>query len=113
VYDTVISSPYPAGTLRVHGLCVCAGLCRQIISSPKPGRKQMVANPAGSRWWLGAVPYQLRTPEQIEGFFTGLTLVDPGVVPVPEWHPDPSPFPLARIDTLGGVGRKAAAGGAG
>ncbi len=55
----------------------------------------------------GAVPYQLRSPEQIEGFFTGLTLVDPGVVPVPEWHPDPSPFPLARVDTLGGLGRKA------
>jgi hypothetical protein len=61
----------------------------------------------------GAVPYQLRTPEQIEGFFTGLTLVDPGLVPVPQWHPDPEPFPLAQIDTLGGVGRKGGAGGSG
>lgn len=55
----------------------------------------------------GAVPYQLRTPEQVKDFFTGLTLVDPGVVPIPEWRPDPSPFPPARVNTLGGVGRKA------
>jgi hypothetical protein len=55
----------------------------------------------------GAVPYQLRTPGQIEAFFTGLTLVEPGVVPLPQWRPDPSPFPPARIDTLGGIGRKA------
>jgi hypothetical protein len=55
----------------------------------------------------GAVPYQLRTPEQVKAFFTGLTLIDPGVVPIPEWRPDPSPFPQPRIDTLGGIGRKA------
>jgi hypothetical protein len=55
----------------------------------------------------GAVPYQLRSPGQIKDFFTGLKLVDPGVVPVPEWRPGPSPFPPARVDTLGGVGRKA------
>ena len=55
----------------------------------------------------GAVPYQLRTPAQIQGFFNGLTLIEPGVVPVHEWRPDPSPFPPTRVDTLGGVGRKA------
>jgi hypothetical protein len=55
----------------------------------------------------GAVAYQLRSPEQIEGFFTGLTLVDPGVVPLAEWRPDPSPFPPTHVDTLGGVGQKA------
>jgi hypothetical protein len=55
----------------------------------------------------GAVPYQLRSPEQIKGFFTGLTLVDPGVVPLAEWRPDPSPFPPTHVETLGGVGKKA------
>jgi hypothetical protein len=54
----------------------------------------------------GAVPYQLRSPEQIKGFFSGLTLVDPGVVPLAQWRPDPSPFPPASVDTLGGVGQK-------
>jgi O-methyltransferase involved in polyketide biosynthesis len=54
----------------------------------------------------GAVAYQLRTPDQIEGFFSGLTLADPGVVPITNWRPDPSPFPPPRVETLGGVGRK-------
>ena len=54
----------------------------------------------------GAVPYQLRTPEQVKGFFAGLTLVEPGVVPIPDWRPDPSPFPPPRVESLGGVGRK-------
>jgi hypothetical protein len=54
----------------------------------------------------GAVPYQLRTPDQITAFFTGLAVIDPGVVPVPQWRPDPGPVPAPRLDTLGGVGRK-------
>ena len=37
----------------------------------------------------GAVPYYLRSPEQFARFFEGLELVEPGVVPVPHWRPDP------------------------
>ena len=37
----------------------------------------------------GAVPYHLRSPEQFARFFEGLELVEPGVVPVPHWRPDP------------------------
>jgi hypothetical protein len=54
----------------------------------------------------GAVPYVSRTPEQLEGYFAGLELVPPGVVPVGDWRPDPSPFPPAQVDSLAGVGRK-------
>jgi hypothetical protein len=54
----------------------------------------------------GAVPYHLRSPEQVRDFFSGLTLIEPGVVPVPDWRPDPSPFPSVRVGTLGGLGRK-------
>ena len=54
----------------------------------------------------GAVPYHLRSPEQITGFFDGLELLEPGVVPVSQWRPDPSPFPPAHVDTYGGVARK-------
>ena len=56
----------------------------------------------------GAVPYQLRSPEEIDGFFHGLELVEPGVVPVQQWRPDPAPFPAVPVDTLGGVARKPA-----
>lgn len=47
----------------------------------------------------------LRTPEQIERFFDGLALVEPGVVPVTHWRPDASGEPEA-VDAFGGVGRK-------
>jgi O-methyltransferase involved in polyketide biosynthesis len=55
----------------------------------------------------GAVPYHLRTPQQIEGFFAGLELIDPGVVPVSEWRPEANlPGPPAKVDSFCGVGRK-------
>ncbi|HEY5989455.1 MAG TPA: SAM-dependent methyltransferase, partial [Streptosporangiaceae bacterium] len=57
----------------------------------------------------GAVPYRLRSPEQIARFFDGLELVEPGLVSCPRWRPDPADsnggLP-AEVDALGGVGRK-------
>jgi len=53
----------------------------------------------------GAVPYILRSPEQIAGFFDGLELVEPGVVPCPQWRPDPADLPT-EVAAVGGVGRK-------
>lgn len=56
----------------------------------------------------GAVPYHLRTPEQIAGFFDGLKMVDPGVVPCSQWRPAPgAPQSDEQLDVFGGVGRKA------
>jgi hypothetical protein len=55
----------------------------------------------------GAIPYVLRSPEQIAGFFDGLDLLEPGVLPVSRWRPDPSPFgPPTHVDTFGGVACK-------
>jgi hypothetical protein len=56
----------------------------------------------------GAVPYRLRSPQQIAGFFDGLELVEPGVVSVARWRPDPADAggPPAEVDAFGGVGRK-------
>ncbi len=54
----------------------------------------------------GAIPYNLRTPEEIASFFTGLELVEPGVVSCPLWRPDPDAGAPAAIDAFGGVGRK-------
>jgi hypothetical protein len=54
----------------------------------------------------GAVPYMSRTAAQVQGYFAGLDLVPPGVVPVADWRPEPSPFPVPQVDSLAGVGRK-------
>jgi hypothetical protein len=55
----------------------------------------------------GALPYHLRSPEQIAGFFDGLELVEPGLVSVPRWRPDPADADgdlPAEVDAFGGVG---------
>jgi hypothetical protein len=36
----------------------------------------------------GALPYNLRTPDELRSFFDGLELVDPGFGPVPLWRPE-------------------------
>ncbi|MCX4885461.1 MULTISPECIES: SAM-dependent methyltransferase [unclassified Streptomyces] len=56
-----------------------------------------------------ASSYHLRGPERIAAFFDGLELVEPGVVPTSQWHPEPvdvgrSP---SGVDAICGIGRKA------
>ncbi|HZG04498.1 MAG TPA: SAM-dependent methyltransferase [Streptomyces sp.] len=55
----------------------------------------------------GAIPYVLRPVEQIAGFFEGLDLVDPGLVPCPRWRPEQEPTgnPAEEVN-YGAVGRK-------
>ncbi|WP_052850440.1 SAM-dependent methyltransferase [Streptomyces avicenniae] len=53
----------------------------------------------------GAVPYILRSPEQITSFFDGLDLLDPGVVPMPEWRPDVAVGDYPPSVGMGGVAR--------
>ena len=54
----------------------------------------------------GAIPYYVRQPEQVIRFFDGLELVDPGVVPIHQWHPDPGTVDPPVVPALGGIGRK-------
>ncbi|KUO22015.1 SAM-dependent methyltransferase [Streptomyces dysideae] len=54
----------------------------------------------------GAVPYFLRPVDQIEAYFEGLELVDPGVVSVPLWRPEPGITDPEPIGQHGGLGRK-------
>ena len=55
----------------------------------------------------GGVPYNVRSHEQIAGFFEGLEMVEPGVVPIPLWRPEESRFSgPTDVAERGGVGRK-------
>jgi O-methyltransferase involved in polyketide biosynthesis len=55
----------------------------------------------------GGEPYNSRTPEQVAGYYEGLELLDPGVVPIGEWRPDEVAFGTPPdVDEMGGVGRK-------
>ncbi|QTU43923.1 SAM-dependent methyltransferase [Streptomyces scabiei] len=47
----------------------------------------------------GAAPYRLRSPAELAGFFEGLELLAPGVVPLNDWRPD-----AAEAGGTGGTG---------
>ncbi|WP_157250279.1 SAM-dependent methyltransferase [Nonomuraea typhae] len=54
------------------------------------------------------IPMYLRTRAEVERLFTGLELLDPGVVPMPRWHPAPGdqPLPDSATNMYAAVGRK-------
>ncbi|MFI8945032.1 SAM-dependent methyltransferase [Streptomyces sp. NPDC053750] len=54
----------------------------------------------------GATPYYVREVEEIAGFFEGLELVEPGVVQVTAWRPEPGERAETTVDAYCGVGRK-------
>jgi hypothetical protein len=54
----------------------------------------------------GAVPYRNRSPDEIAGLFEGLEWVEPGLVEVTRWRPDPTDGEIVPVDLLGGLARK-------
>jgi hypothetical protein len=55
----------------------------------------------------GAVPYHLRSEQQVVRFFDGLEAVGPGIVPIQDWRPDTRSAGLPRdINAWGGIARK-------
>ena len=50
-------------------------------------------------------PYNLRTPEEIAGYFEGLELLEPGVVPTSQWRPRAG-AEAEFLDVYCAVGRK-------
>jgi hypothetical protein len=55
---------------------------------------------------LGARDDALRTREQVAEFFTGTDLVEPGVVPVEDWRPEPGTSGEGKSTVWCAVGRK-------
>lgn len=53
----------------------------------------------------GAVPYVLRSFDQISAYYEGLELVEPGIVSCPMWRPEPGTTP-EYTDVHGGVALK-------
>ncbi|MFD8809932.1 SAM-dependent methyltransferase [Streptomyces sp. NPDC059627] len=54
----------------------------------------------------GAVPYNLRSIDEISTFFEGLELVEPGVVSVTEWRPEAGADAPEVVAEHGGLARK-------
>ena len=52
-------------------------------------------------------PYQLRTVDEVRGWFAGTQLLEPGLVPLTQWRPDDVEVGRSDpIDAYAGVGRK-------
>jgi hypothetical protein len=51
-------------------------------------------------------PFFLRTPAQIAGLLAGLDLVEPGLVPITDWRPDPAAAGTPPQPLLAAVGRR-------
>ncbi|TMR90524.1 SAM-dependent methyltransferase [Nonomuraea basaltis] len=67
--------------------------------------RQMVADV--NQVYEQAMPYQMRTREQIARFFAGLDMIEPGLVTVTDWRPDGITTGVAGAGrgVLAGVGR--------
>jgi O-methyltransferase involved in polyketide biosynthesis len=50
--------------------------------------------------------YAVRTIEEFQGFFDGFEMVEPGLVPLPEWRPIPGGEHVPPIDSYVGMARK-------
>ncbi|MEV5531866.1 SAM-dependent methyltransferase [Streptomyces prunicolor] len=53
--------------------------------------------------------YHLRGPERIAAYFKGLEVIEPGIVPTSQWHPEPVDVGRdpSDVDAICGIGRKA------
>jgi hypothetical protein len=90
----------------IAGACaaVPAGSYRAVMQPSRDERLTVAAR----RWnQLAATPVFLRDRDQVARWFTGLELVDPGIVDVHQWRPAPGDpdFPDG-MPLLGAVGRK-------
>ena len=105
----------PAGVARQYIDAVAPGQLRGDLPLPRPRRRPRRTRPArraqvekifnetlGTGRW--------RTHDEIVGYLGGLELLEPGIVPLPEWRPDGQDPPSMQNDTyhtfVGGVARK-------
>jgi hypothetical protein len=94
----------------------CA-VVKQIMDELAPGSYLVVVDGANTNPALNEVmriwnatanpPYAMRSPQEIASYFAGLEFVEPGLVDVTRWRPEPSPEGLPHpLDNLVGVARK-------
>lgn len=78
-----------------------SGLRRPLGADPLNGEAALRTARLNQR--MGPTQLTLRTRPDFERFFDGLEMVEPGVVPLPEWHGPGSEYP---IPCYAGMGRK-------
>jgi len=104
------------GHIDDHG--AARSITSQLMDALPPGSYLAVADGVAGREPVDSaqqryndavpVPYHLRRPDQLASFFDGLDLIEPGVVPCPQWKPDapPADAPPDEPPVYCGVARK-------
>ena len=94
------------------------GIVAQLMDAVPPGSYLAISHPASDLHHAQptiqkvynenvSTPQTLRTRDEVARFFTGLDLVEPGLVQVHQWRPDPNDFaPEGVFSNHGAVGRK-------
>jgi len=94
------------------------GIVSRLLAAVPPGSHLVISHPASDinteQVAESMRRYNERAPEQatprtrggVEGFFAGMELIPPGLVPIPEWRPEAQGAAGASIAMWGGVGRK-------
>jgi hypothetical protein len=94
---------------------------RQLLETVAPGSFLVISHgvseglppeaPEITRLFNTADPVTLRSRDQVRDLFQGWELVEPGLVGVPDWRPDPTDRPTVEQASLvlGAVGRKPSA----
>ena len=90
----------------------CGGHARHYIAlshgSPPPQREED-ADAVSSVYQRTSTPLHLRSATEIGGLLDGLEIVEPGVVPVTDWHPEPRgrrPEPRPRCSPSSAASRR-------
>lgn len=78
-----------------------------VVSDLRPRASARINGMFQDRLRIEARRPNVRTRAEVEAFFEGLELVEPGVVVAPEWRPDSGvPVPATPFWAVAGVGRK-------
>lgn len=103
VLHLLADDDYPAGIVAQLRDAVAPGSYLAITHSTSDARPDLAAAVAGEFRRLGVTnPLVPRTHAEITSFFTGLELVEPGVVFPARWHPDPAAgWPAENADEVG------------
>jgi hypothetical protein len=97
----------PAGIVRRFGEAVGPGSFVAISHGSPPPRRERDADAVSQVYQRTSTPLHLRSAEQIRRLLDGLDLVEPGVVPVTDWHSEPADGDTEpRPEVLAAVGRK-------
>ncbi|TDD88138.1 SAM-dependent methyltransferase [Actinomadura darangshiensis] len=85
------------------------GLVEALVAPLVPGSYLAITIPTGDLapesqrladdYTSNGIPMYLRDHAEVERLFTGLELLDPGVVPMPDWRPAPGEKPLPETAT--------------